>query len=177
MPVLAQPVLPQPSLALGLVFVQELRRRQSHLLELVARFIVLPRVPLALAGGDHGDLVRSRAAVLALQLDALGAGLVVDAPPVLAAAPASPQLPSIGAADPILKHMSGETLAGAHQLLDGVDAGAVAIRDVFSRPQLSASDLALFASVMCRAGRSSPAVPCSVQGHVALDLRRRCAHM
>lgn len=144
MPVLAQPVLPQPPLALGLVLVQQLRRRQSRLLELVARLIVLPRVPLALAGGDHGDLVRSRAAVLALQLDALGAGLVVDAPPVLVAAPATPELSSISAANPVFKHLSRETLAGAHQLLDGVDAGAVAIRDVLSGPQLSASDLASF---------------------------------
>ncbi len=30
---------------------------------------------------------------------------------------------------------------------------------------------------MRRVGRSSPAVPCAVQGHVALDLRHRRAHM
>ena len=143
-PVLTQPVLPRPPLALGLVLVQELRRRQSRLLELGARLVVLPRVPLALAGGDHGDFVRSRAAVLALQLDALGAGLVVDAPPVLVAVPATPELPAVGAADPVLKHLGWETLAGAHQLLDGVDAGAVAIGDILRGPQLSASDLASF---------------------------------
>ncbi len=143
-PVLAQPVLPQPPLALGLVLVQELRRRQSRLLELVARLVVLPRVPLALAGGDHSDFVCSRAAVLALQLDALGAGLVVDAPPVLVAAPATPELPAIGAADPVLEHLSWETLASAHQFLDGVDAGAVAIGDILCGPQLSASNLASF---------------------------------
>lgn len=141
-PVLTQPVLPQPPLALGLVLVQELWRRQSWLLELVARLVVLPRVPLALAGGDHGDFVRSRAVILALQLDALGAGLVVDAPPIVVAAPATPQLPAVGAADPVLKHLSWETLTSAHQLLDGVDAGAVAVGDVLSRPQLSAPDLA-----------------------------------
>lgn len=140
MPVVTQPVLPQPPLALGLV--QELWRRQSRLLELATRLIVLPRVPLALAGGDHGDFVRSRAAILALQLDALGAGLVVDTPPVLVAAPAAPQLPAVGTADPVLQHLSWETLASAHQLLDGVDAGAVAVGDILSGPQLSASDLA-----------------------------------
>lgn len=176
-PVLTQPVLPQPPLALGLVLVQELRRRQSRLLELVARLVVLPRVPLALAGGDHSDFVRSRAAVLTLQLDALGAGFVVDTAPVLVAAPATPQLPAVGAADPVLKHLSWETLAGAHQLLDGVDAGAVAIRDVLSGPQLSASDLAPFASVVRSAGRSSPSGPCAVQGHVTLNLRHRRAHV
>lgn len=105
---------------------------------------MLPRVPLALARGDHGDFVRSRAAVLTLQLDALGAGLVVDASPVLVAAPATPELPAVGAADPVLKHLSWETLAGAHQLLDGVDAGAVAVGDILSGPQLSAADLASF---------------------------------
>ncbi len=143
MPVLTQSVLPQPPLALGLVIVHELRRQQGRLLELVARFIVLPRVPLALAGGDHCDFVCSRAAVLALQSDALGAGLVVDTPPVLVAAPAAPQLPAVGTADPVVKHMSWETLAGADQLLDGVNAGAVTIGDVLSGPQLSASNLAL----------------------------------
>lgn len=144
MPVLTQPVLPHPPLALGLVLVQELRRRQRRLLELVARFVVLAGVPLALAGGDHSDFVRSRAAVLALQLDALGACLVGDAAPVLVAASATPQLPGVGAADPVLKHLSWETLTGAHQLLDGVDAGAVAVGDVLRGPQLSASDLASF---------------------------------
>lgn len=141
MPVLVGPVLPEPPLALGLVLVQELRRRQRGPLELVARLVVFPRVPLALAGGDHGDFVRSRAAVLALQLDALGAGLVCDAAPLLAAPPA-PELSAVAAADPVLKHLSGETLAGAHQLLDGVDAGAVAVRDVLGGSQLSAADLA-----------------------------------
>lgn len=90
---------------------------------------MLPGVPLALAGGDHGDLVGPRAAVLALQLDALCAGFIVDAAPVLAAAAAAPtpRPTAVGAADPVLEHRGRETLTGAHQLLDGVDAGAVAI--------------------------------------------------
>lgn len=150
-PVLAQPVLPQPPLALGLV-----RRHQCRLAELAARFVVLPGVPLALAGGDHGDFVRSRAAVLALQLDALGAGLVVDAAPVVAAAaaPATPELPAIGAADPVLKHVGWETLAGAHQLLDGVNAGAVAVGDVLRGPELPAADLAPFCARTQRESQS-----------------------
>lgn len=94
---------------------------------------MLSRVPLALAGCHHSDLVCSCAAILALQLDALGAGLVVDTPPVLVAAVATPELPAICATNPVVKHLSWETLASAHQLLDGVDAGAVAIRDVLSR--------------------------------------------
>lgn len=143
-PVLTETILAYPPLALGLVFVQELWRRQDRLLELTARFVVLPRVPLALARGDHGDFVRSCAAVLALQLNALGPGLVVDTPPVLAAAPATPDLPPIGAANPVLKHVGWETLSSTHQLLDGFDAGAVAVRDVLSGSQLSASDLVSF---------------------------------
>jgi len=105
---------------------------------------VLPRVPLALAGGDHCDFICSCAAILALQLDALSAGLVVDAPPVVVTTPASPELPALGPTNPVFKHLSRETLACTHQLLDWVNAGAVAVRDVLSGPQLSASDLAPF---------------------------------
>lgn len=105
---------------------------------------MLPCVPLALAGGDHCDFVRSRAAVLALKLDTLSTGLVVDASPVLGAAAATPELFAVGPADPVLKHLSWETLTGTHKLLDGVDAGAVAIGDILSGPQLSASNLASF---------------------------------
>lgn len=143
-PVLAQPVFSQPPLALRLVFVQQLRRRQRRLFEFPSGLVVLPGVPLALAGRDHGDLVRPGAAVLALQLDALRARLVVDAAPVVAAASPAPHLPAVGAADPVVKHVSRKTLASADQLLDGVDAGAVAIRDVLGGPQLSAADLASF---------------------------------
>lgn len=127
MPVLPQPGLSQPLLALGFVSVEDRRLQHGLVLELAARLVVLPREPLALAGGHHGDLVRSRGAVLALQLDALGAGFVVDAAPVVAAAPAGPELPAAGRADPVLQHLSWETLSCAHQLLDGVDAGAVAV--------------------------------------------------
>lgn len=141
MPVFPQTLLPRPPLALGFVLVRELWRQQRRLLQLIARLVVLPRVPLALAGRDHGDLVGPRAAVLALQPDALGVGFVVDASPVVVPVPAGPELPAGGPADPVLKHLGGEALARTHQLLDGVDAGAVAVRDVLSGPQLSASDL------------------------------------
>lgn len=144
MPVLAQSVLPHPPLALGFVFVQQLWRRHGWHLELASWFVVLPGVPLALAGGNHSDFVRSSAAILALKLYALGACLVVDAPPVLVAAPATPELPAIGTTDPVFKHLSWETLARTNQLLYGVDAGAVAIRNILSGPQLSASDLTPF---------------------------------
>lgn len=177
MPVLTQPVLSEPPFALGFVFVQKLWRRQRRLLKLVSRLVVLPRVPLALAGGDHSDFIRSCAAVLALQLDALGAGLVVDASKVLTAAPPAPELPAVGATDPILKHLSWKAFASTHKLLDGVDAGAVAIRDVLSGSQLSASNLAPFSSLVRRTARASPAVPRAVQRHVALKLRYRRAHL
>lgn len=177
MPVLTQTALSQPLLALRLVFVQELWLNHSRLLKLVPGFVVLPGVPLTLAGGDHSDFVRSCAAVLTLQLDTLGTGLVIDAPPILTAVPPTPELPAVGATYPVLEHMSGETLSSAHQLLDRVDAGAVAVRDVLSGSQLSASDLTSLSSLMRRAARSSPSVTRAVQGHIALDLRCRRAHM
>lgn len=126
-PVVAQLLLAQLPLALGLVLVQYLRQQHSRLHQFVGRLVVLPGVPLALAGSDHGDLVGPRAAVLALQLDALRAGFIVDAAPVLAAAPPTPRPAAVGAADPVLEHRGRETLTGAHQLLDGVDASAVAV--------------------------------------------------
>uniref|UniRef100_A0A3B4BLJ5 Uncharacterized protein n=1 Tax=Periophthalmus magnuspinnatus TaxID=409849 RepID=A0A3B4BLJ5_9GOBI len=102
--------------------------------------------PLALTGGYHSDLVRARASVLALQLDALGAGFVVDTPPVrpptAAAAPLGPQPASRGPSNPVGQELSGETLARTHQLPDGFEAGAVAVRDVLCGPQLPAADLA-----------------------------------
>lgn len=127
MPVLTRPALAQPSFALGLVFVQKLWRSRGGLLKLAARLVVLPRVPLAPAGGNHGDFVGSAGAVLALQLNALGAGLVVDAAPVVVSTPTRPVPPTASSADPVLKHLGGQTLACADQLLDGVDAGAVAV--------------------------------------------------
>lgn len=68
MPVVGRPLLARPPLALGLVLVlvQQLWRQHGRLHQLAGGLVVLPGVPLALAGGDHGDLVGPRAAVLAL---------------------------------------------------------------------------------------------------------------
>ena len=144
-PVLVEAVLPQLPLALGLVLVNHLghrRRRQRHLLHLVAGLVVLSRVPLALAGRHHGDLVGAGAAVLALQLDALCPRLVVDAAPVLAAPPAPELLPA-AAPDPVRQHGCRQALTGTHQLLDGLDAGALAVRDVLGGAQLPTAHLVL----------------------------------
>lgn len=135
---------------------------------------MLPGVPLALAGRDHGDLVGAAASVLALQLDSLGARFVVDAPPVLnASALSAPQPAALGRADPVGQQLRGETLACTHKLFDGFDAGAVAVRDVLGGSQLSAADLAFVAPVV---RSSSAAGPGSVkQSHVYLRTRGSAA--
>lgn len=115
-----------------------LGRRRA--LKVVTGFIVLPSVPLALAGGDHRDLVRARASILALQLDSLGPSFVVDTPPFLGAPPA-PVLCSIASSDPVGQHRQGQALTSAHQLLQGADAGALAIRYVFGRTELPTTHL------------------------------------
>lgn len=84
-----------------------------HALEVVAGLVVLAGVPLALAGRDHRDFVGACAAILALQLDSLGARLVVDTPPLLGA-PSAPVLCSIASPDPVGEHRQGQALARAH---------------------------------------------------------------
>lgn len=111
-----------------------------HALEVVAGLVVLPSVPLTLAGGDHGDFVGARAAILALQLDPLGARFVVDTPPLLGAPPA-PVLRSIASSDPVGEQRQGQALPSAHQLLQRAEAGALAIRDVFGGTQFPAAHL------------------------------------
>lgn len=113
---------------------------RRHALKVVAGFIVLPGIPLALAGSDHRDFVGARAAILALQLDSLGTCLVVDTPPLLGAPPA-PVLGSIASSNPVREHRKGQALARTHQLLQRADAGALAIRDVFGGPQFPATHL------------------------------------
>lgn len=127
---LAIPVLP---LAFGLVDLLAL----SDALRFVCGFVVLFQVTFALAAGHYCYLVGPGAAILALQLNALGSGLVIDTAPVLAA-PVAPWLFTI-TAYPVRKHLGSETLSCTHQLFNGVDAGALAIRDVLCGAQFSAA--------------------------------------
>lgn len=113
---------------------------RRHALEVMTGLIVLPSVPLALAGGDHGDFVGARAAILALQLDPLGTRFVIDTPPLLRAPPA-PVLCSIASSDPVGEQRQGQALTRAHQLLQRTDAGALAIRDVLGGTQFPATHL------------------------------------
>lgn len=98
---------------------------------------MLFQVTFALAAGHHCDLVGPGAAILALQLNAFGAGLVIDATPVLAA-PAAPRLFTISTY-PVGEHLGSEALSCTHQLFNGVDTGALAVRDVLRRAQFSAT--------------------------------------
>lgn len=89
---------------------------------------MLSRVSFAFAGGHHCDLVGPGTAILTLELNPLGAGLVVHATPVLTIS-AVPELPTISA-DPVGQHLSWKTLSCAHQFLNRVYARALAIGDV-----------------------------------------------
>lgn len=137
-----------------------------HAFKVVAGLVVLPGVPLALARCDHGDFVGACAAVLTLQLDSLGARLVVDTPPLLGAPPA-PVLCSVASSDPVGKHWQGQALTRAHQLLQRADAGALAIRDVFGGPQFPAAHLNSTISIQSRATEVPASIPGLIQGAVA----------
>lgn len=99
---------------------------------------MLSCVSFAFAGGHHCDLVGPGAAILTLELNPLGAGLVVHAAPVLTVS-AVPELPTISA-DPVGQHLSWKALSCAHQFLNRVYTGALAIGDVLCGSQLSAAD-------------------------------------
>lgn len=113
---------------------------RRHALKVMTGLIVLPSVPLALAGRDHRDFVGTRAAILALQLDSLGTRFVVDTPPLLGAPPA-PVLGSIPSANPVGEDGQRQALTSTDQLLQRADAGALAIRDVFGGTQFPATHL------------------------------------
>lgn len=113
---------------------------RRHALEVMTGLIVLPSVPLALAGGDDRDFIGARTAILALQLDSLGTRFVIDTPPFLGAPPA-PVLRSIASTDPVGQHRQGQALASTDQLLQRADAGALAIRDIFGGTQFPATHL------------------------------------
>lgn len=110
---------------------------------LVSWVILLSVVALAFAGGHHSYLVGPGAAVLTLQPDPLGPGPVNDAAPLLGVTAAPVPTSVTSTPDPVGKQVSRQTLSSAHQLLDGVDTGALAIRDVLGGPQLPAANLAL----------------------------------
>lgn len=95
-------------------------------LKVVARLIVLPGVSLALAGRDHSYFVGSYTSILALKLDPLGTSFVIDASPLLRAPPA-PVLGSITSSNPVGEQWQREAFTSTHQLLQWIDAGALAI--------------------------------------------------
>lgn len=66
----------------------------------VAGLVVLPGVSFALAGSNYCHFVGSAGAIGALQLYALGPGLVVDTAPFLGA-PAAPVFETVATSDPV----------------------------------------------------------------------------
>jgi len=80
---------------------------------------------------------------MALKLDTLGPGPVDDTPPLLGitAAPVPPRVTTTP--NPVGQQVGWQTLSCTHQLLDGVDASALAIRDVLCGPQLPTVNLVL----------------------------------
>lgn len=109
---------------------------------LVSWIVLLSGVALAFAGGHHSYLVGPRAPIVALQLDPLGPGSIDNTAPLLSIA-AAPVPPSVSSTNPVGQQLSWQTLPSTHQLLDRVDTGALAIRDVLRGPQLPAAHLAL----------------------------------
>lgn len=110
---------------------------------LVSWVILLSGVALAPAGGHHSYLVGPGAAILALQPDPLGSCPVNDTAPLLGVAAAPVPTGVSPTPNPVGQQVGWQTLPSTHQLLNGVDAGALAIRDVLCGPQLPAAHLAL----------------------------------
>lgn len=132
---------------------------RRHALKVVTGLIVLPGVPLALAGSDHRDFVGACAAILALQLDSLGACFVINTPPLLGAPPA-PVFCSIPSSNPVRKHWQRQAFSSTHQLLQRADAGALAIRDVFGGTKFPATHLNPTVSIQS----SVTEMPASISG-------------
>lgn len=119
---------------------------------LVSRVILLPGVALAPARSHHSYLVGPGAAILALESDPLCPGPVNDATPLLSVPPA-PVAPCVTpSANPVGQQLSRQTLPSTYKLLDGVDAGALAIGYVLGGPQLPAAHLALVWAWNMRSG-------------------------
>ena len=106
------------------------------------RQVLQPGVALALARRHHRDPVSPGAAVLALQADPLGPGAVDDAAPLLDLS-AARGAAVVAAADPVGQQVGREAFPRADQLLHGVEAGALAVRDVLGGAQLPTAHLVL----------------------------------
>lgn len=117
-------------------------------LKVMAGLIVLPGVSLALAGRDHSYFVGSYTSILALKLDPLRASFVIDTSPLLWAPPA-PVLGSITSSNPVGEQWQREAFTSTHQLLQWVDAGALAIWNVLGGSQFPTADL----NTICRMHR------------------------
>lgn len=117
-------------------------------LKVVAGLIVLPGVSLALAGCDHSYFVGSYTSILALKLDPLGASFVIDTSPLLRAPPA-PVLGSITSSNPVGEQWQREAFTSTHQLLQRIDAGALAIWNVLGGSQFPTANL----NTICRMHR------------------------
>lgn len=116
--------------------------------KVVAGLIVLSGVSLALAGCDHSYFVGSYTSILALKLDPLGASFVIDTSPLLWAPPA-PVLGSITSSNPVGEQWQREAFTSTHQLLQWIDAGALAVWNVLGGSQFPTANL----NTICRMHR------------------------
>lgn len=80
---------------------------------------------------------------MALQTDPLGPGPLNDAAPLLGITAAPVSHIVTPTSNPVGQQVGRQTLPSTHQLLYGVDTGALTVRDVFCGPQLPAAHLAL----------------------------------
>ena len=110
---------------------------------LVSWVILVSGVALAFTGCHHSYLVGPGAAILALQSDPLGPGPVNDTAPLLSIAAAPVPASVTPTSDPVGQQVGRQTLPSTDQLLNGVNAGTLAIWDVLCGPQLPAAHLAL----------------------------------
>lgn len=108
--------------------------------KVMAGLIVLPGVPFALACCNHSYFVGSCTSVLTLKLDPLGAGFVIDTPPLLGA-PSAPVLGPVTSSNPVRQHWQWEALSSTHQLFQRVYAGTLAIWNIFGGSQFPAANL------------------------------------
>lgn len=94
--------------------------------KVVAGFIVLPSISLALTCSHHSYFVGSCASILTLKLNPLGASFVIYTPPLLRA-PSAPVLSPITPSDPVGQYWQRQALPSTYQLFQGVYTGTLAI--------------------------------------------------